>query len=178
MVVGLIFLGLVSSASDIPNNSGEGEDLRCYRSIVDRIRSGEGYYKAAYSELLSRGYPTGSVFNWRTPLLGWTLATSDLSCPNRSNYFNLIHYMALLAFPARNYHLAVLLALFCFWGTDIQFLARHISLMNFGQVINHFIHIFLREGLAMACSHGRYFIPSHSRTGITFRSGNVGFLHT
>jgi len=72
MVVGLIFLGLVSFTSDNPDKSGGGEDLRCYRSIVDRIRSGEGYYQAAYSELVSRGYPTGSIFNWRPPLLAWT----------------------------------------------------------------------------------------------------------
>jgi hypothetical protein len=62
MVVGLIFLGLVSFTSDKPDKDGGGEDLRCYRSIVDRIRSGEGYYQAAYSELVSRGYPTGSIF--------------------------------------------------------------------------------------------------------------------
>ena len=72
MVVGLIIFGLGSLTSDNPDKSGAGEDLRCYRSIVDRIRSGEGYYQAAYSELVSRGYPTGSIFNWRPPLLGWT----------------------------------------------------------------------------------------------------------
>jgi hypothetical protein len=72
MVVGLIFLGLVSFTSDNPDKGGRGEDLRCYRSIVDRIRSGEGYYQATYSELSTRGYPTGSIFNWRPPLLGWT----------------------------------------------------------------------------------------------------------
>ena len=72
MVVGLIIFGLGSLTPDNPDKSGGGEDLHCYRSIVDRIRSGEGYYQAAYSELVSRGYPTGSIFNWRPPLLGWT----------------------------------------------------------------------------------------------------------
>ena len=72
MVVGLILLGLVSFTSNDPDKGGRGEDLHCYRSIVDRIRSGEGYYQATYSELSARGYPTGSIFNWRPPLLGWT----------------------------------------------------------------------------------------------------------
>ena len=71
LVVGLIISGFASFSSDNSNSNRGGEDLRCYRSIVDRIRSGEGYYQAAYGELLSRGYPTGSIFNWRTPLLGW-----------------------------------------------------------------------------------------------------------
>jgi len=51
-----------------------GEDLRCYRSIVDRIRAGEGYYEAAGDELRTRGYDTHSVFNWRLPPLAWLLA--------------------------------------------------------------------------------------------------------
>ena len=72
MVVCLILLGFAGLPLNIPNNNKGGEDLRCYRSIADRIRSGEGYYQAAYSELLARGYPTTSIFNWRTPLLSWT----------------------------------------------------------------------------------------------------------
>jgi hypothetical protein len=50
-------------------------DIALYRAEVDRIRSGEDYYGAAAKELRSRGYPTKSVFNWRTPLpivaIGW-----------------------------------------------------------------------------------------------------------
>jgi hypothetical protein len=72
LVFGMIFWGLLSFTSDnLAVQSGGGEDLRCYQSIVERISSGEGYYQAAYSELASRGYPTGSIFNWRPPLLGW-----------------------------------------------------------------------------------------------------------
>jgi hypothetical protein len=51
----------------------KGEDLRCYRGIVERIHTGEGYYEAAGSELRARGYPTRSVFNWRLPLLAWVM---------------------------------------------------------------------------------------------------------
>ncbi|MGD0276776.1 MAG: hypothetical protein ABSB79_12125 [Syntrophales bacterium] len=69
MVVCLILLGFAGLPSDLPNNKKRGEALNCYRSIVARIRSGEGYYQATYSELLTRGYPTASIFNWRTPLL-------------------------------------------------------------------------------------------------------------
>ena len=48
-------------------------DLALYRAEIDRIRTGEGYYQAAAEELTSRGYPTRSVFNWRTPLPTWLI---------------------------------------------------------------------------------------------------------
>ena len=48
---------------------GKGEDLKCYRAIVERIHNEEGYYHAADQELRTRGYPTRSVFNWRLPFL-------------------------------------------------------------------------------------------------------------
>jgi hypothetical protein len=71
MVICLISLGFTRLPLDIPNNNRRGEDLSCYRSIADGIRSGEAYYQATFSELRTRGYPTTSIFNWRTPLLGW-----------------------------------------------------------------------------------------------------------
>lgn len=48
-------------------------DVELYRATIERIRHGEGYYQAAATELPSRGFPTRSVFNWRTPLLAWLL---------------------------------------------------------------------------------------------------------
>ncbi len=48
-------------------------DVALYHAEVDRIRAGEGYYAAAAAELTARGYPTRSVFNWRTPLPMWLL---------------------------------------------------------------------------------------------------------
>ena len=48
-------------------------DVVLYRAEVDRIHDGEGYYQAAAHELTTRGYPTRSVFNWRTPLPIWLL---------------------------------------------------------------------------------------------------------
>ncbi len=49
-------------------------DIDLYQAEVERIRGGEGYYQAAAEELRSRGYPTASLFNWRTPLPMWLVA--------------------------------------------------------------------------------------------------------
>ncbi len=53
-------------------SQGEG-DTGLYRAEIRRIHAGEGYYQAAAKELVSRGYPTQSAFNWRTPLPVWAL---------------------------------------------------------------------------------------------------------
>ena len=53
-------------------SQGEG-DTGLYRAEVVRIHAGDGYYQAAAKELVARGYPTRSVFNWRTPLPVWAL---------------------------------------------------------------------------------------------------------
>ena len=45
-----------------------GGDVDLYSAIVARMQAGQGYYPAAHAEMLSQGYGTGSVFNWRTPL--------------------------------------------------------------------------------------------------------------
>jgi hypothetical protein len=50
-------------------------DLGLYSAEVARIHSGESYYDAAAAELIARGYPTQSVFNWRTPLPVLLIAT-------------------------------------------------------------------------------------------------------
>ncbi len=46
-------------------------DIALYRAEIDRIHAGESYYAAAADELRARGYPTKSIFNWRTPLPMW-----------------------------------------------------------------------------------------------------------
>jgi hypothetical protein len=51
----------------------EEGDIALFRAKVDRIHAGEGYYQAAAAELTARGYPTRSVFNWRTPLPMWLI---------------------------------------------------------------------------------------------------------
>lgn len=45
-----------------------GSDVDLYRAIVDRVHSGQGYYSAQRAELVARGYPTRSMFNWRMPV--------------------------------------------------------------------------------------------------------------
>jgi hypothetical protein len=52
--------------------SGPG-DVHLYVAEIQRISHGEGYYQAASHELHAWGYPTLSVFNWRTPLPMWLI---------------------------------------------------------------------------------------------------------
>lgn len=75
IVIGIIFWSLLNPISDIRSRQikPEESDFHLYRTIADRVRSGEGYYESAKAELVKRGYPTGSLFNWRPPLLGWAL---------------------------------------------------------------------------------------------------------
>jgi len=46
----------------------DSNDIVLYDAVARRIRDGETYYAASAVELTARGYPTASVFNWRTPL--------------------------------------------------------------------------------------------------------------
>ncbi len=46
-------------------------DNELHWAVADRVARGEGYYRALAEELRLRGYPTRSVFNWRTPLPVW-----------------------------------------------------------------------------------------------------------
>ncbi len=48
-------------------------DVFLYMSEVRRIHAGENYYQVAAEELVAQGYPTASVFNWRTPLPMWLI---------------------------------------------------------------------------------------------------------
>lgn len=52
---------------------GATSDIDVFGRIVDRVRAGEGFYAASQDELRSHGYPTRSVFNWRTPVYAWVL---------------------------------------------------------------------------------------------------------
>lgn len=59
--------------ADAPDR-GPG-DVQLYNAEIARMQQGQGYYDAAARELVERGYPTASLFNWRTPLpmalIGW-----------------------------------------------------------------------------------------------------------
>ena len=54
--------------------TGRASDVDLYRAEVARMAAGEGYYAAAAAELRHRGYPTRSIFNWRTPVPLWLFA--------------------------------------------------------------------------------------------------------
>jgi len=76
-----LFVAVTLSPLANPGPSREAQDgpgagdVALYRAKIDRIHAGEGYYEAAGAEMRARGYPTGSVFNWRVPtpfwLIGW-----------------------------------------------------------------------------------------------------------
>ena len=48
-------------------------DVELYQAEIHRVAAGQNYYDAANAELRPRGYPTRSVFNWRTPLPIWLI---------------------------------------------------------------------------------------------------------
>src|SRR5688572_17517993 len=49
----------------------QGHDVQLYESVTARVADGEDYYVVAADELPARGYPSGSVLNWRLPTLTW-----------------------------------------------------------------------------------------------------------
>ncbi len=74
MTVLLVAITLSPWASGFADKPSRGAgDVQLYRAEIDRIAAGEGYYQAAGVELHARGYPTRSIFNWRTPMPMWLL---------------------------------------------------------------------------------------------------------
>jgi len=67
LIVGLLTPPEANCCPDRPVAQGGG-DRELFRAVADRIGHGEGYYAAMGAELVSRSYPTGHVYNWRTPL--------------------------------------------------------------------------------------------------------------
>jgi len=72
-----LFAGMAVTFSPLASSNyaedRKSSDVYLYRAMVDRVHQGEGYYEAEFAELTSRGYPTRSPFNWRTPLPLWLL---------------------------------------------------------------------------------------------------------
>ena len=56
------------AAGRVGKGSRGGGDTALFRAIADRVHGGEGFYQASAAEMPTRGYPTRSVFNWRSPL--------------------------------------------------------------------------------------------------------------
>lgn len=71
LLVAITFSSLRSGYADAPDRGPS--DFELYRAEADRIHAGEAYYPTVADELRTRGYPTRSVFNWRTPLPVWLL---------------------------------------------------------------------------------------------------------
>jgi hypothetical protein len=64
----LLTSGLLVRVPPQPMSTTRGQgDAAFYRTVVGHIQQGETYYQALGGELRRRGYPTASVFNWRTP---------------------------------------------------------------------------------------------------------------
>lgn len=53
---------------------GATTDLDVFGRVIDGVRAGGNYYAVNQAELRAHGYPTRSVFNWRTPTLTWLCA--------------------------------------------------------------------------------------------------------
>jgi hypothetical protein len=78
LLVGMVACLLVALTPD-PNPPlvpppGSTSDLDLFRRVVDDVRAGEHYHDACHHEELALGYPTRSVFNYRTPTCTWLLA--------------------------------------------------------------------------------------------------------
>ncbi len=88
------------ASSNLKPHPNEAGDVALYRAEVDRIHDGEGYYQAAAAELTARGYPTRSVFNWRTPLPMWLLGKMPAMALGKVLLGGLALALMLVAFEA------------------------------------------------------------------------------
>lgn len=70
----IVLLLWIAAAAPPPvaNTTGNNDgDLALFQRIIQHMRDGAGYYDAAHHELVTSGYGTQSVFNWRLPGLAW-----------------------------------------------------------------------------------------------------------
>lgn len=88
------------ASSNLKPHPNEAGDVALYRAEMERIRQGQGYYQAAAAELTARGFPTRSVFNWRTPLPIWLLGKLPLVDMGRFLLGGLALAAMLLAFES------------------------------------------------------------------------------
>src|SRR5688500_5530558 len=73
----LLVAGLSTRVPPQPAGSAKDQgDAALFSTVAQRVAAGEPYYSAMGSELRRRGYPTASVFNWRTPLVLRTVAAA------------------------------------------------------------------------------------------------------
>lgn len=88
------------ASSNLAEHRNTAGDIALYRAEVDRIRDGQSYHQAAAAELTARGYPTRSVFNWRTPLPMWLLGKLPALAWGKALLGGLALALMLLAFEA------------------------------------------------------------------------------
>jgi hypothetical protein len=80
LLIAVTFLACAILKSPAPQRLYVGQeqavsdDVQLYLAEINRIRGGEGYYQVAAEELVARGFPTRSFFNWRTPISIWMMA--------------------------------------------------------------------------------------------------------
>ena len=78
LLVGLAGLLIAALWRPLPTHgkgtSPERSDSALFGAVITRVAAGDSYYRAMNDELRRRGYPTASVFNWRSPLLIVALA--------------------------------------------------------------------------------------------------------
>ncbi len=67
-----IAYGLIAYHPTVPKESNNADTV-LYTRILERIHDGETYYSVTGEELRKRGYASRSVFNWRLPVLAWSL---------------------------------------------------------------------------------------------------------
>lgn len=101
------------SSSNLGPHPNEAGDAALYRAEVDRIHQGEGYYQAAAAELTARGYPTRSVFNWRTPLPVWLLGKLPAAVLGKALLAGLAIVLILMAFEAMSREEDIVLLTLC-----------------------------------------------------------------
>ena len=64
-----LWLTPAKPVSTTPTTPQTLTDRELFTAVVDGMRTGRSYYEVYGAESRTRGYPTRSVFNWRTPLL-------------------------------------------------------------------------------------------------------------
>jgi hypothetical protein len=75
----LLLMGLATPPNVDDSTKRRGDDEALFRAVAERVSLGEPYYPAMADELVARGYPTGSVANWRTPLYLEVVAHAPLA---------------------------------------------------------------------------------------------------
>jgi len=74
LIVSGMAITLSSTASGFVGVQRPGpSDAELYEATARRVHAGEAYYLAMADELRQRGYPTQSIFNWRTPMPMWLI---------------------------------------------------------------------------------------------------------